>query len=251
MAIKADRLQLFGEALTFIRNHLAAIVSPGTPIKMLSLGYVDFLATKSDLAAAFGEAVADAVPERPNSERVAAWHKSTSPVIESDCLYRALGFEPHYLDIAQIRGKEIIQDLNQPLAPELRGAFDFVLDSGTLEHCFNVAQGVANVASAVRVGGIVYHANPLLAINHGFYNFSPAFYHDFYRANGFEILKMYGVDADPIGFFLLDGVKRLLLPDARERTIEVIARKIEDRPTAWPMQTKYVRNPNLLGREPQ
>lgn len=247
MAVTGNALELFGRVLKLVRSRLDGTVPVGAPIKMLSLGYIDFLASKADVARVFGPQVADQVTIRGDSQTISAWHGTQSSVIDADSLYAALGFEPHYLDIAVIRGGEIIQDLNEPLAPELVGAFDFVIDSGTMEHCFNVAQAVANVAKAVRVGGIVHHGNPLIMINHGFYNFSPAFYYDFYRANGFEMIDMYSVEQLPgqIRIQRLDGVQRIKFPEATERVIQVLARKVEDKPTVWPVQTKYAQNPGL------
>jgi hypothetical protein len=245
MAVTGNVLDLFGRVLKVARSRLGA--SPGQPIKLLSLGYIDFVVSKDDVARAFGPEVAAQVEIREDSHTIAAWHGSQSTVIDADSLWRALGFEAHYLDIAAIRGGEIVQDLNEPLAPELVGAFDFVVDSGTLEHCFNIAQAVANVANAVRVGGIVHHGNPLVMINHGFYNFSPAFYHDFYNANGFKLIDMYSVEQPPgqVRLTRLDGVQRVKFADPIEKVIQVLAQKIEQRPIVWPMQTKYVQNPGL------
>lgn len=247
MAVTVNAFPLFGRVLQSVRNQLRVPREPGAPIKLLSLGYIDFLVSKEDVARVFGPQVAESVVIRDDSKSIAAWHSSTSSVIDADSLYRALGFEPHYLDLAVIRGGEIVQDLNEPLAPELVGAFDFVIDSGTLEHCFNIAQAVANVAMAAKVGGIVHHGNPLVMINHGFYNFSPAFYHDFYRANGFEMLDMYAVEQPPgeVRLTRLDGVQRVKFRDPIEKVIQVLARKVEQVPTRWPTQTKYVNNPGL------
>lgn len=247
MAVSGGALDLFGRVLKAVRSRLEGTLPAGAPIKMLSLGYIDFLATKDDVARAFGPAVASQVSIRGDSQSIAAWHGGPASVLDADTLFKALGIEPHYLDIAVIRGGEIIQDLNEPLAPELVGAFDFVIDSGTLEHCFNVAQAVANVAKAVRVGGVVHHGNPLVMINHGFYNFSPAFYHDFYRANGFEILDIYAVEQPPgqVRLHRLDGVQRIKFSDPIEKVIQVLVQKVEDRPTVWPVQTKYAHNPGL------
>jgi hypothetical protein len=247
MAVTANTLALFGRILQLARKRLNETIPRPAPIKLLSLGYIDFIASKDDVAKVFGPHVADAVTIRGDSQSIAAWHGRQSSVIDADSLWRVLGFDPHYLDIAVIRGGEIVQDLNEPLAPELVGAFDFVIDSGTLEHCFNIAQAVANVAMAVRVGGVVHHGNPLVMINHGFYNFSPAFYHDFYGANGFKLIDMYAVEQPPgqVRLTRLDGVERIKFADPIEKVIQVLVQKVEQRPIVWPMQTKYVQSPDL------
>lgn len=87
--------------------------------------------SKDDVARAFGPDVAAQIQIRDDSRTIAAWHGSQSSVIDADSLWRALGFDAHYLEIAVIRGGEIVQDLYEPLAPHLVGAFDFVIDSGT------------------------------------------------------------------------------------------------------------------------
>ena len=107
---------------------------------------------------------------------------------------------------------------------------------------------MANIAGALKVGGIVYHANPLVMINHGFYNFSQQFYFEFYSANGFEILEMFVVEVttgrlriepvDPVGSFPLRSTAN--------RTIQVIARKVRDVEIFWPTQTKYRMNPRQI-----
>lgn len=250
MAISGVAFDLFARVLKDVLPRLAESGCAGRPVRLLSLGYIDFIVSKDHVARLFGQAVADQVEVREDSSAIAAWHGARASVIDADTFYRALGIEARYLDIAAIRGGEIIQDLNQPLAPELRGQFDLLIDSGTLEHCFNVGQAMANVALALRVGGIVHHGNPLLMLNHGFFNFSPAFYHDFYRANGFKLLDMYVVEPQPgdkLRLWPAHGAKRIRLPDGAERVIQVLAQKVEERPIAWPTQTKYEDNPGLAG----
>ncbi|MDX2223957.1 MAG: class I SAM-dependent methyltransferase [Rhodospirillaceae bacterium] len=244
MAIRGADWQLFAQILNYIRN----AVGPARPIRLLSLGYTDIMVSPAEVAAAFGDEVAAHVSVKTNADDIVRWHRGTSQVIETDSLYRALGFAADYLDVQEVRGGEIIQDLNEPFPDRMIGAYDAVIDSGTLEHCFNVGQAIKNIASALRVGGIVNHGNPMVMINHGFYNFSPQFYYEFYLANGFKILDMFAVKiaASGIAIERLDGIARYRLPTPDDRTLQVIARKERDAKLIWPTQTKYRANPGQV-----
>ena len=97
------------------------------------------------------------------------------------------------IDIVSARGNERIVDLNMPLPDNLRLRFDLVIDTGTCEHCFNVAQAFMNSCQALAIGGYLVHAAPINKCNHGFWNFCPGVYPDFLGDNGFEIIYMSGI----------------------------------------------------------
>lgn len=157
------------------------------------------------------------------------------PIPDADSLFDALGAKLHVFDIVKERGNEIICDLNEPMrtAPY----YDFVLDIGTIEHCFNIGLAVKNMASLVKVGGIIMHENPFFMPNHGFYSLNPTFYTDFYEANGFKVLEC----------LLLHGKEQAKPPqtarfktEARDATnVFFMAERMEVRPFVWPTQTKY------------
>jgi hypothetical protein len=85
----------------------------------------------------------------------------------------------------------------------------------------------------------------MLMINHGFYNFSPQFYYEFYIANGFKIIDMFAVqfDGDKTSMARLDGVARYRLKGESDWTIQVLARKEVEKELVWPTQTKYRATP--------
>lgn len=237
MAIRGADWQLFAQILSYIRG----AVGPARPIRLLSLGYTDIMVSPAEVAAAFGDDIAAHVQAKSDIDGIARWHTTNAQAIETDSLYRALGFQTDYLDVERVRGGEIIHDLNEPLPDHMVGAYDVVIDSGTLEHCFNVGQAMKNVASAVRVGGIVNHGNPMVMINHGFYNFSPQFYYEFYIANGFKIIDMFAIQVDgaQTSMVRLNGVARYRLKGESDWTIQVLARKEVSKELVWPTQTKY------------
>tara|TARA_B100000475_G_scaffold118760_1_gene86643 strand:+ start:1558 stop:2319 length:762 start_codon:yes stop_codon:yes gene_type:complete len=94
------------------------------------------------------------------------------------------------IDICSHRGNEIMIDLNYPNVTRLLSSkYDLVIDNGTLEHCFNIGEALINIARLVRDEGFIFHINPLVMINHGFYNISPTLFYDFYTANHFAFIK--------------------------------------------------------------
>ena len=123
---------------------------------------------------------------------------------------------------------------------ELVGRYRLVLDLGTLEHCFNIGQGMMNAAQAVVPGGYVVHTNPMSMFNHGFYNLNPTFYYDFYTQNGFEILFLSALQNTPgnCDFREVPPVARFgsTLENA---ALVVVARRKLDQPIVWPVQSKY------------
>lgn len=97
-----------------------------------------------------------------------------------------LGLAVRSLDLSDFEKADIIHDLNKPLPDELKGKFLTVIDSGTLEHVFDVRQGFRNAAELLAPGGRVIHISPANNyMNHGFWQFSPTMLHDYYEANGF------------------------------------------------------------------
>lgn len=83
-------------------------------------------------------------------------------------------------------------DLCGDLPDDLNGKYDLIFDGGTLEHLFDVQKAIDNVNKLLKPGGIVIHSVPMSGyINHGFYQFSPTFFFDCYKSNGYDDLKMY------------------------------------------------------------
>lgn len=233
-------------------DHLKQLIElvPTRPVKMVSAGYPDILCPRASIEKLFGSKVAGSIKLRPDSSDILKWHGLTGQmdgVVETKHFFAMLGVEVTFLDINQVRGDEIIQDLNEPLGPALRNCFDIVYDGGTMEHCFNVGQAVKNFLDTARVGGYIYHSNPMNMLNHGFYNFSPTFYFDFYNDNGHALVAEIVALTGPLK--KLEVVKtpetERFLWQGGEATIVAIAQKRHDGAVKWPLQTKYKANPSL------
>jgi hypothetical protein len=239
--------------LNVLKETLAALpASSCASRRILSLGYPDILASPAHLEKIFGGEVARRFAVREDSAQILSWHNAanvTDRVVEAGALFAALGFELDVLDLTAARGGEILQDLNHPIPAALHQRYAAVIDAGTLEHCFNIAQAASNVASAVALGGFVMHGNPLNMYNHGFYNLNPTWYHDFYEANGFS------VESAQIVLDAVTEAPRVAPAPAFNRfrsipdnaSLLVIARRKAITELKWPVQNKYRNNPTLRG----
>lgn len=236
MAIEALYLQLLHQAIGRVRQRVT------TP-RALLLAYPDLLVPRAGLARIVGEGVLAGVALRDDAASAWAHHGLAGvgdPMFESLAFFRALGVEPEVIDVARLRGVERLVDLNHPLPADLARAFDLVVDTGTCEHCFNVGQAFANACEALAHRGVLVHAAPLTRVNHGFWNFSPTVYPDFFGANGFELQVLTGVAGDIVTgmrTFAVDPVGRFDPP--ADAALYVVAERREVRDLAWPVQRKY------------
>lgn len=217
--------------------------------RALSLGYPDLLVREEDMEDLFGEEISLALDYRADSAQIAKWHNvDLGGIADSFSFFSALGFELDVVDITQARGREIILDMNHASPPDMHERYDLVIDGGTLEHCFNVAQAMENIATFVNHHGHILQSNPLSSFNHGFYNFNPTFYYDFYSKNGFEIEYFKGL-VNPIV-----DTKEFDLPAhgrfqgvPNDASVILVAKRKTIVEIAWPIQSKYVSNPFLRG----
>lgn len=238
-------------ALTLLRSVADRLTAAGVPRPwpFLSLSYQDVAVTPAELAAALGPAAAAAVPYRTDSKAIVDWHKCnaiTERIPDWHAVLIELGFVPTSTDIVRARGCEEYLDLNQDLAVRHVEHYAVVLDN-VAHHCFDVAQAVRNIARMPRLGGYVIHMTPLTMVNHGFYTLNPTLLHDFYTANGYEVVSHTGFavvrDASPCPEFPIDPARRLKgLPDNAMQLF--LAKRIGvRRPVVVPTQAKFVHHP--------
>jgi SAM-dependent methyltransferase len=209
---------------------------------VLFAGYPDMLVRPRDLRHHFGHTDFTLDPRQWLAN--AQGREGMTPVLAEPVL-RALGYEHFdFVDIQQEPGLHrpptLRSDLNYPwVAFPGQYEFDLVVDHGTIEHCFNVAQAVLNLASVVRNGGQILLNLPLNVHNHGYYNFSPIFFLDFFgHSNGFEIelFSGCGADGETLWFHPLDEFHCAV----EEAYITCLARRTEIRPITFPAQLRYI-----------
>lgn len=218
--------------------------------KIACLGYPDMLVTEQQLDAVCG---LDGILFRQDAASIISWHKLGSHltnVAETRSVLGKLMLSADFFDIHSSRGDEIEIDLNEPISADFCGKYDIVFDGGTMEHCFNVGQVMKNILRMCRVGGHIVHSNPMNMQNHGFYNFSPTFYYDWYAQNGHDIkgelcIAMHGPSLNPKLIGMSHTVRFNGIPDCA--TSVVVASKKNDNEPKWPMQTKYIKNAELRG----
>lgn len=114
-----------------------------------------------------------------------------APCLTDSAFFGRLGFGAvESLDVSDFEGATHVCDLNGPVPGHLHDRFDLVLDGGTMEHVFHVPECLANIFRMLKVGGVVVHVSPVHNFfEHGFYDFNPTLFFDYYAENKFDLLS--------------------------------------------------------------
>lgn len=107
--------------------------------------------------------------------------------------FRRLGFDDvTSLDASPWEGADLIHDLNEPVPTSLHGRYETVFEGGTMQSIFHLPQVLCNVFHLLKPGGRVIHAAAPSHnhVDHGFFMFSPTFFHDYYSANGWQLDRL-------------------------------------------------------------
>lgn len=212
---------------------ISKLIKPGS--RIAAFGYPDMIAAPNQVEDILQ---GKAVEYHKDSARICKRHgHKIRPIPDTYSFFRALGAEMDVFDVVVERGNEIICDLNKPM--EVKEAYDFVLDPGTLEHCFNVGQAAMNMASLLKKDGVIFHQNPFNAGNHGFYGFNPTWYADFYGQNGFTVLDVRLCTSEQK--WDTPWTDRFKFRNQEECGIFAMAKRDEVRELVFPIQTKYKR----------
>lgn len=214
--------------------------------RVLSAGYPDVIVPLAMIGQMIGVERLAEVKRRPDTEAIHNWHKLAKNIpefVDADSLFMAMGYEAlDVLDIEKWRGSEIILDLNYPIPVGMHERYDLVIDPGTSEHCFHVGQSAINLASMVKVGGVILQVLPLQAWNHGFYAVQPTWFHSFYPENGFTIECCYAVQRsrpeDMPSVYSVPAHKRFM-EAPQESYIGCVARRVERKTVGPVVQLKY------------
>lgn len=206
-----------------------------TNLRALCLGYPDLLTDKDFLEECLGKDFVNDLPIDPFPNQVRQWHKMPESFIPYDPIYilNSFGFEVTVFDAVKHRNIETIVDLNDPLTNEFDQKFDLVIDTGTLEHCFNVGIAFKNICQTLKQNGIFMTAAPITKLDHGYWNFGTIVYKDIFSSNGFEIIQQryfrQGIE--------LESISRKKVPLLT--IVFCIAQRKNIVPWIWPVQEKY------------
>ncbi len=181
MGISRGAIKLMGLAL---REHRCSgsVVTFG--VQGVQSGYDEAVALLSKA----GKSIAPVPPEEIRLDDLTRYRHT----IHQDVLFRLLGFgSVESIDFFPDEKPTHVLDLNRPVPAPMLEKFDLVFDGGTSEHCFATSEALCNAMRLVKAGGRVIHHSPLNNwVDHGFYQFSPTIFFDFYEANGFDQIAM-------------------------------------------------------------
>lgn len=193
-------------------------LDPDQHIQLAILGYPDTALSAEVVAQVFGPDIEAA--NRPEYDLINMLEETY------DCNIRIF-------DVTQHRGVEEILDFNEPIPADLVGAFNLVIDSSCLEHCFNVAQAFKNICDMVSVDGHVVTIAPIYLFNHGYYNINPIMHQDGFTHNGFELISQQLINNNGE---VVTGFSAKKTPP-RQIFILTAAKKISQQQFRWPIQS--------------
>lgn len=137
------------------------------------------------------------------------------------------------VDVSHDDQPTFIADLNEPLPEWTRNRYDCVIDSGTLEHVFNVPVALESVRRALKINGIFLSAGQILNLTgHGFWSFSPEVLWRWSEANGFTNQQCYVRRIGPCSLLrkiTVQARRRLELTSVVPLSMYFRATKSEDR----------------------
>ena len=110
--------------------------------------------------------------------------------ISDKLFFTGLGFDDiKSVDASSSEGADYICDLNYTdMHSKIGKKFYLIIDGGTIEHVFHIPNCMKNIFDLLNVGGHIIHISPSNdRIDHGFYQFSPLLFHQYYVTNKFEI----------------------------------------------------------------
>lgn len=167
-------------------------------------------------------------------------------LFEKAKLFYEIYYAPCEVQSIDFTGSPLAQklDLNGPL--KLSRKFELVINHGTAEHIFNIAQVFRTMHEYTAAGGTMIHEGPFTGwIEHGFYSLQPTLFFDLADFNQYEIRGMYVQDftaqtALPLKdrMDVYDFAKAGKLP-VNSQLFVVLRKSLLDRPFQIPIQGYY------------
>lgn len=125
-------------------------------------------------------------------------NKQSTEFVHAKTFFNLIGIkDKDYYDVDKFDfdKPKIIHDLQVPFNKKYNNFFNLVIDSGTLEHIFDIKPVMSNIVNITKLGGYILQFIPTNNfLNHGFYQINPTFFYDFYTANGFKVVESYIVE---------------------------------------------------------
>ena len=152
-------------------------------------------------------------------------------------------------DYSDYQGATFTYDLNMPPPSNLTGPeylYDTIIDSGSLEHIFNIPQAFKNISNMCKIGGTIIHALPANNFcGHGFWQMSPELFFSLYsEANGYTETEVFLAGAKDIKNWYKvknpkNGIRRLLTNNSKVLAL-VKTKKIQNISHYTVQQSDYV-----------
>ncbi len=179
--------------------HLLAIEQAKHPVRgdVLTLGQQAIYGTLEDVKNVFRShnIVLRTLKEGFDVEnRIPSWVGTPQgKFTNAQAVLTLLGAEKVFVtDISDYENPDYTMDLSHDVNEQYHERFDVILDSGSLEHIFDVPTALSNMIKMLREGGEIILMLPSYnAIDNGFYSFSPTLLFDFFSANGFSNFSCY------------------------------------------------------------
>jgi len=131
-------------------------------------------------------------------------NKQSKSFVHAKTFFNLIGIkDKEYYDVDKFNfdKPKILHDLEIPFSKKYNNFFNLIIDSGTLEHIFDIKSVMANTVNITKLGGYVLQFIPTNNfLNHGFYQINPTFFYDFYTTNGFKVIESFIVEFRPKGY---------------------------------------------------
>jgi ureidoglycolate hydrolase len=133
--------------------------------------------------------------------------------------------------------------------------FDVIINHGTAEHIFNIAQVLMTMHDLCADGGLMVHDAPFTGwIDHGFYCLQPTLFYDLAAANCYEIVRVAIHEIQSQTIIPLEGRDHVASLAAAGKLpnnamLFVALRKLTDRPFKIPTQGVYAGALSAAGKQ--
>jgi hypothetical protein len=163
----------------------------------------------------------------------------------SSRFWRALGFDYSAIDLDG-SPEALAIDLNAEAVPEqMRGAFDFIVNTGTTEHVANQENAFLVIHDLAKVGAVMHHEVPGggMELSHGFFSYTPKFFLRLADVNRYEIVffKVRCASSSQVASWVHSinrdkgGTDYMNIDSVQDISLRITLRKRTDQPFVTPL----------------